>query len=114
MAKLSVCFMYIGKHNKITCATKVTQPNIIKERYFSFKKKNEFKNKFPEKWLPAHFQIVEEAFSEENKMINSTMKMVRFAILNAFQDRIDLMYGPNAQQNSTEKNKQVLEKMFKL
>ncbi len=40
--------------------------------------------------------------------------MVRFAILNAYQDRIDLMYEPNAQQNSMEKNKQVLEKMFKL
>ncbi len=86
----------------------------IKEEIFSFKKKNEFKNKFPEKWLPAQFQIAEEAFSEENKMINSTMKMVRFAILNAYQDRIDLMYGPNAQQNSTDKNKQVLGKMFKL
>ncbi|MDZ7613607.1 MAG: hypothetical protein U5K51_07860 [Flavobacteriaceae bacterium] len=47
-------------------------------------------------------------------MINSTMKMVRFAILNAYQERIDLMYGPNAQQNSAEMNQQVIQKMFKL
>ncbi|MFN3412275.1 MAG: AMP-dependent synthetase/ligase, partial [Exilispira sp.] len=33
-----------------------------------------FKNKFPKKWQPITFMIIEEPFSEENHMINSTMK----------------------------------------
>ncbi len=100
------------KKNKIDNTDKVLDK--IREELLLFKQQKDYKNLFPEKWIPANFQIIEEAFSEENKMINSTMKMVRFAILNACQDRIDLMYGPNAQQNSTEKNQQVLREMFKL
>lgn len=100
------------KKNNIDNAYKVSDK--IREELLLFKQHKDFRNRFPEKWIPANFQIIEEAFSEDNKMINSTMKMVRFAILNAYQDRIDLMYGTNAQQNSTEKNKQVVQKMFKL
>jgi len=100
------------KKNKIDNTDKVLDK--IREELLLFKQQKDYKNLFPEKWIPANFQIIEEAFSEENKMINSTMKMVRFAILNACQERIDLMYGPNAQQNSTEKNQQVLKEMFKL
>jgi len=49
--------------------------------------------RFPSLWTPSTFQLITEPFSEKNKMINSTMKMVRYKITEAYQDRIDYMYG---------------------
>ena len=83
----------------------------IKEELHLFKKQKEFHQKFPEKWIPANFQIIKDDFTEENKMINSTLKMVRFAILQAYQDRIDLMYGTNSKV-SKDANIELLDQSF--
>jgi long-chain acyl-CoA synthetase len=48
---------------------------------------------FPALWTPSTFQLITEPFSEQNKMINSTMKMVRYKITEIYKDRIDYMYG---------------------
>ncbi len=79
-----------------------------------FKHESEFKGKFPEKWIPNNFQIIEEEFSESNKMINSTLKMVRHRITETYQDRLDVMYRPSAQENSMLENKRVTERLFTL
>lgn len=79
-----------------------------------FKQQTEFKGKFPEKWIPSNFQIIEEEFSESNKMINSTLKMVRHKITETYQDRLDIMYKPSAQENSLQENKKVAERLFTL
>ncbi|MDZ7613608.1 MAG: hypothetical protein U5K51_07865 [Flavobacteriaceae bacterium] len=53
------------KKNSIDSAGKVLDK--IREELILFKQQKDFKNRFPEKWIPANFQIIEEAFSEENK-----------------------------------------------
>lgn len=87
---------------------------LIKEEMLSFLNQKEFKTKFPGKWIPVNFQVIEEAFSEENKMINSTLKMVRHKITETYKDRIDIMYGKEAQLRSIEKNISVLKDIFPL
>lgn len=47
---------------------------------------------FPERWMPSTFAILEEPFTEHNKMINSTLKMVRGKIHEAYSDRINSLY----------------------
>ena len=84
----------------------------LKEEMLLFTRQPEFKDKFPVKWIPSNFQVITEAFSEENQMINSTLKMVRHKITETYQDRLDLMYGSNAQKLSQEKNLEVLSSMF--
>ena len=86
----------------------------LKEEMLRFTKQAEFKDKFPVKWIPSNFQVLEEEFSEDNKMINSTLKMVRHKITENFRDRLDLMYGPDAQRLSRQRNLEVLESMFSL
>lgn len=70
----------------------------VKKSFYRFKDDNEYAGKFPTKWIPSAFRIVEEQFSEKNKMINSTMKMVRYKIVEAYSDLIAEIY-------STEGNK---------
>lgn len=84
----------------------------IKDQILLFTKQTEFKNKFPGKWIPSNFQIIADEFSEDNKMINSTLKMVRHKITETYKSRLDLMYGNKAQQNALDKNTKVLSALF--
>ncbi len=49
---------------------------------------------FPERWLPATFILAREPFTEQNKMINSTMKMVRSKVEDAYKAQIEAAYTP--------------------
>lgn len=59
----------------------------IIEDAFSFRKDPTFKDSFPKVWVPNTFAIVPEAFE-----INSTMKVVRFKVLEQYKDIIEFMY----------------------
>ncbi len=80
----------------------------IKDQILLFAKQIEFKDKFPSKWIPSNFQIIADEFSEDNKMINSTLKMVRHRITETYKSRLDLMYGDKARQNALDENIKVL------
>ncbi len=84
----------------------------LKKEMLLFTKQPEFLDKFPTKWIPSNFQIVEEEFSEENQMINSTLKMVRHRITETYKDKLELMYGTEAQQKSKASNLAALESLF--
>ena len=86
----------------------------IRKEMLLFTEQPEFKGKFPDKWIPSQFQIVEEEFSEANKMINSTLKMVRKNIIEVYQDKLDIMYKKDSQKNALEENLTVIKKIFKL
>ena len=66
--------------------------------------KGEFEGMFPERWLPSTFAILKEPFTEQNQMINSTMKMVRGKIEKFYADRIDFLYSAEGKQIFNEKN----------
>ena len=84
----------------------------LKKEMLLFTKQPEFLDKFPTKWIPSNFQIVEEEFSEENQMINSTLKMVRHRITETYKDKLELMYGSEAQLKSKGSNLAALESLF--
>ena len=69
-----------------------------------YKKGGEFEGMFPERWLPSTFAILSEPFTEQNQMINSTMKMVRGKIEKFYADRIDFLYSSEGKQIFNEKN----------
>jgi len=50
-----------------------------------------FGGEFPERWLPAGLAIVDEPFTEQNGLVNSTMKVVRNKVEAHFGDRLDLL-----------------------
>ncbi len=63
-----------------------------------FKKGGEFEGMFPERWLPSCFAVLAEPFTEQNQMINSTMKMVRGKIEKAYADRLVYIYTAEGKQ----------------
>ena len=69
-----------------------------------YKKGGEFEGMFPERWLPSCFAVLAEPFTEQNQMINSTMKMVRGKIEKAYADRIAFMYTAEGKQLLNQQN----------
>ncbi|TVQ87690.1 MAG: long-chain fatty acid--CoA ligase [Bacteroidetes bacterium] len=67
---------------------------------------------FPSRWLPAASVVLNEPFSEKNRMINSTMKMVRPAITEAYKKDIDFLYTPEGKDICNSRNLENLEKLF--
>lgn len=59
-----------------------------------FRKGGDQQGIFPERWLPAAIAVLKEPFTEQNQMINSTMKMVRGKIEKAYADRLKYLYTP--------------------
>jgi len=86
----------------------------LKQEMLLFSKQLEFKDKFPGKWIPSNFQIIGEEFSEENQLINSTLKMVRHRITERYQERLDLMYVKKAQELSMNENIIILKEIISL
>lgn len=84
----------------------------IKNSFYSFKNETEYQNVFPEKWIPTFFRILQEPFTEQNFMINSTMKMVRYKIVENYKNVIEEMYNENARNLTNSQNIEVLKKLF--
>ena len=76
----------------------------MEEELNKYKKGGEFEGMFPERWLPSTFAILSEPFTEQNQMINSTMKMVRGKIEKFYANRIDFLYSAEGKQIFNEKN----------
>lgn len=59
---------------------------------------------FPERWLPATFSILPEPFSEQNHMVNSTMKVVRGKVEEIYAETIDFLYSAQGKQMFNDRN----------
>lgn len=73
-----------------------------------FRKGGEFEGMFPERWLPSAFAVLPEAFTEQNGMMNSTMKIVRGKVEKHYSDRIAYLYTPEGKNCQNEKNRESL------
>lgn len=77
---------------------------LVKADVDSFKKGGEHEGMFPERWLPSTFAVLPEAFTEQNGMMNSTMKVVRGKVEKFYKDRLDHLYTPEGKQILNSKN----------
>ena len=76
----------------------------IEKQINVFKKGGELETMFPERWLPATFAVLSEPFTEQNQMINSTMKMVRGKIEKAYAARLEYIYTSEGKQIYNQQN----------
>ncbi len=69
-----------------------------------YKKGGLFEGMFPERWLPSTFAVLAEPFTEQNQMINSTMKMVRGKIEKAYASRLEYLFTAEGKQLMNQQN----------
>lgn len=71
-----------------------------------------YENMFPGRWLPAALGVMEEPFTEENRMLNSTMKMVRKKVVERYRDLIDYLFTSKGKNIVNERNLEVIKKLL--
>lgn len=64
----------------------------IKAELDKYRSGGQFAGTFPERWLPTTFILADEPFSEQNRMINSSLKLVRKAVEKCYGDRMNAAY----------------------
>jgi long-chain acyl-CoA synthetase len=62
--------------------------------------------------LPVSIGVLEESWTEENGLMNSTMKIVRGKIMEKHQELIDYLYTLDAKVITNERNLEEVEKMM--
>ncbi|HKK10466.1 MAG TPA: AMP-binding protein, partial [Bacteroidales bacterium] len=77
-----------------------------------YKADGEHPDLFPERWLPTTFAVLAEGFTEENKMLNSTMKIVRGKITEHYAETIAFLYTPAGKDIYNERNIAILNQLF--
>ena len=63
---------------------------------------------FPERWLPSAVAIIGEPFSEQNGLVNSTMKIMRGKVEERYATRIEGLYSPGAKSIQNQENIEAL------
>ncbi len=76
----------------------------IQEEIDSYKKGGKNFGLFPEAWLPKAVAVLGEQFTEQNHLVNSTMKVVRGKVEEYFADRIEFAYTDAGKDIYNEKN----------
>lgn len=83
---------------------------LLQQEINHFKKGGKYQGEFPERWLPAAVAVLDEPFTEQNKFINSTLKMVRGKITEHYKERIDFLFTPEAKNIVNDINKKAFTK----
>jgi len=86
--------------------------NIIEEELQEYRSNGRFANMFPLRWLPAAIGILDEGFSEENHLLNTTLKMVRGKISEKYQERLEFLYTPGGKDMMNQKNLETMKKLL--
>jgi long-chain acyl-CoA synthetase len=63
---------------------------------------------FPGRWLPSAVAVLGEGFSEQNHLLNSTMKMVRSRIAEFYRIRLDYLYTPEGRSILNAQNRAII------
>ncbi|MCD7978507.1 MAG: AMP-binding protein [Tannerellaceae bacterium] len=77
---------------------------LLQSQLNRFRKGGDLGGLFPDRWLPTTFAVLPEPFTEQNGMVNSTMKVVRGKVEKTYMDRIEYLYTPEGKNPVNAKN----------
>ena len=81
---------------------------IIQQEVDTYKKGGKHEGMFPERWLPTAIGICDEEFTIANKMMNSTMKIVRGKVEEHYASLLDYLYTAEGKDIQNTRNLEAL------
>jgi long-chain acyl-CoA synthetase len=85
---------------------------LLKEQINRYRDSGPHAGIFPAKWLPAAFAVLEEGFSEENQLLNATLKMVRSRITHRYRETIEYLLTKDGRKIDNPKNCEAVAKLL--
>ncbi len=82
--------------------------DLIQADVDSYKKGGKHEGMFPERWLPSAIGLCDEEFTIANKMMNSTMKIVRGKVEEHYANLLDYLYTPEGKDIHNPRNLEAL------
>ncbi|MCG8473998.1 MAG: AMP-binding protein [Cytophagales bacterium] len=70
-----------------------------------------FAHLFPKRWIPYTFAVLNEGFTEQNRFLNSAMKIRRHMIISYYQNRLEELYTPEYMNAVNHRNMAILAKL---
>ncbi len=86
---------------------------ILQSEINQYKKGGKYDDMFPDRWLPATLVILPEAFTQENLLLNGSMKMVRGKIEEYFAKELEFLFTPAAKNILNDLNIEAVKKWNK-
>ena len=76
----------------------------IQEEVNEYRKGGRHEGVFPDRWLPAAICVLPEPWTEQNHFLNSSMKVVRGRVEEAYKDHMAYAYTPEGKEVINEMN----------
>ena len=102
------------KSNKLTCHTdegQVATLRLLQSEIDRYRAGNKNAGLFPDRWLPSAVCVLGEGFTEQNRMLNSTLKIVRGRIAEFYKNRIDFAVTPEGKDICNHQNKTIIKRL---
>ncbi|MCJ7611848.1 MAG: AMP-binding protein, partial [Candidatus Aminicenantes bacterium] len=102
------------KERNLSCRTEEGQRAALKlldQEIGAFREGGTSGGLFPQRWLPSAVAVLGEGFTEENRFINSTLKMVRGRIAEHYKSRIDFLFTAEARDIANRQNMAIISRL---
>jgi len=77
-----------------------------------YRKNGKYGDMFPQRWIPANIGILSEGFTLENKLLNTTSKVVRPKVVEHYKDLFDFLYTPESKKAVNARNIEAMKKLL--
>jgi len=102
------------KAENLSCQSEAGQRRVLhllQSEIDQYKEGGLYGGQFPSKWLPAAIGVLGEAFTEQNRMLNTTLKMVRGRIAEFYKTRLDYLFTPEAKNILNKQNMTIVSRL---
>jgi long-chain acyl-CoA synthetase len=102
-------------HRDLTPDTEAGQDTalrLIEGEIDAYRRGGRHAGRFPERWLPTALAVLDEPFSEQNGLVNSTLKMVRGRIEARYRDRIAELHTAAGANVCNAKNREAVRRLL--
>lgn len=84
---------------------------LLEAEVSKYRDRGPFAGQYPSRWLPSAIGVLGEPFTEQNRMLNSTLKMVRGRIVDFYRSRIDVLYTPAGRSILHDQNRTIISRL---
>ena len=84
----------------------------IDQEFQEYRPGNKYETMFPQRWLPVATGILDEAFTEENHLLNFQLKTVRGRVVDKYAQKINYLYTPAGKNIYNEQNLRAMQDLL--
>ena len=91
-----------------TAAGQEAALRLLQAEIDAYREGGRFAGMFPTRWLPTAVAVLGEGFTEQNRLLNSTLKMVRSRIADDYRTRLEYLFTPEAKDIVNPQNRTIV------